>query len=97
MIELKTRNKSKTAFTRQAFVRCLALSGTLLAIAWLFEMARLVITAEIDALSKLLFFFAMWLVLGVVIWLLTFINPEFMERIARTLGFERDIERRENS
>ncbi len=94
MVELKISDRFKNAVRSRTFRRSLFMSATLLAIAWLFEMARLVITAEMDVLSKLLFFFVMWLILGVIIWILTLINPEFMERIAKTLGFEREKTKR---
>jgi len=95
MVKLKIPQKYKRWFTRRAFVNCLRLSLALIVIAWLFEWAHEVIMTNLPFLEKTLFLLFMWLVITIVIWLLAFISPEFIDTVFQMLGFKGEEKEKE--
>lgn len=63
-------------------------SATILIIATFFEYARIVITANLPMLEKILYVFLMWLFLFVILVISGLISPDVMKTVFEMLGFK---------
>jgi len=85
---VRISEKRKKWLRKRKILNCLFLSGAILVIATLFEIAQIVVTSNLPMIEKTLYVLFMWLFLAGFILLSGLMSPELMETIFGMLGFK---------
>jgi len=87
-VGISEKEKRRKWLRWSTFRNCLYLSGAIMVIATIFEIAQSVVNSNLPTIEKTLYILFMWFILGVLILFFGLLSPELMETVFDMLGFK---------